>query len=70
MQLFSSVTFRSYFYLVSTVVFCKCLLHFMFLVYFTIAFLLCNLVSDYGILRGSEKMIEFFIAVVIVIVLS
>ena len=48
-----NVMFRSHFYLVSTVVFVKYLLHFMFLVYFTIAFLLCNIVkfslSDYGI---------------------
>lgn len=37
------VTFRLHFYLISTAVFCKYLLHFMFLVNFTIAFVLCHL---------------------------
>ena len=51
MQFFSAtrflnpVTFRSHFYLISTAVFCKYLLHFMFLVNFTIAFVLCHLVK-------------------------
>ena len=50
----------------------------MFLVYFSIAFVLCHFVKKFSLaLRcirggggGCEEMIEFYIAVVIVIVLS
>ena len=58
----ATVTFKSHFYLVNTVVFCK-YLHFMFLVNFTIALasyyvIWLSLVSDYGIFWGCEEITE------------
>ena len=59
----SLFTFKSHFYLVNTVVFCK-YLHFMFLVNFTIALasyyvIWLSLVSDYGIFWGVRRLLSF-----------